>query len=377
SSNTFSGINRELIRFDYPGKIHGVQEIAFNPTVDPGDADYGNLYICLGDGSSGSKQLHDNLQTTSSFLGTIFRIDPQGNNSSNGQYGIPDDNPFYEGTGTGVVGEIYAYGFRNPHRISWDVAGTHKMLVGDIGEKNIEEINLVEPGHNYGWNKREGTFLYDKSLNRDHVFSLPTDDATYQYTYPVAQYDHDEGIAVVGGYVYRGTMLTSLNGQYVFGDIVNGKLFHVPEGDLLQGSQSTISQLNLLNQSGSPTTLLEEVSHTRVDLRFGVGLNDELYILSKVDGIIRVLESVDYVTATANMKVSKFFPNPGKGTFKVLGEHGQLTIHVYNLSGALVASVDSFNASDDVLDLSHLPSGIYTFHLLQGTTSTVQKVVLE
>ena len=95
---------------------------------------------------------------TEKIWGTILRIDPMGRNSANGQYGIPLHNPFVKNQNTKTLREIYAYGFRNPHRITWTKSG--KMLACNIGQRNIESVNLIIPGHDYGWPIREGTFLF-------------------------------------------------------------------------------------------------------------------------------------------------------------------------------------------------------------------------
>src|SRR5690606_41596514 len=94
------------------------------------------------------------------------------------------------------------YGFRNPHRISWTKSG--QILASNIGHHNIESLNLILPGHNYGWPVREGTFVMDIQTSLAEVFALPSDDETYGITYPVAQSDHDEGNAISGGYEYWG-----------------------------------------------------------------------------------------------------------------------------------------------------------------------------
>jgi len=200
SQDTFSGTSRELLRVGVDTVTHGFQQIGFYPNAQPGSDDYGLMYIALGDGEQ-----HPNLTSGPQNLGVphgkILRIDPLGADSSNGQYGIPLSNPLTNNTS--ALGEIWAYGLRNPHRFSWDVAGSNKLFIGNIGEKNIESIYPGIAGANYGWNEREGRFLFDKN-ERFSVYPLPLNDDQHGYTYPVAQYDHDEGFAVVGGFVYRG-----------------------------------------------------------------------------------------------------------------------------------------------------------------------------
>ncbi len=287
SASVFSGSKREVMRVDLTHTIHGMQEIAFNPNSQPGDPDYGLLYICIGDAGTTIQGYPLNAHRLDSVLGTILRIDPAGNNSRNGKYGIPADNPWATDGDPDTFDEIWAYGFRNPHRISWDSAGDGKMLSGDIGERNIEELNLIEPGHDYGWNEREGTFVINPDFEnnpqngeREEVFALPPNDDDFGYTYPVAQYDHDEGLAIVSGFVYRGTLADALAGKFLFGDIVNGKIFVVEADTLEQGTQSEIEQLEL-ELNGQKRTLLQIVGASRVDLRFGIDDDGELYLLEK------------------------------------------------------------------------------------------------
>lgn len=296
SSNVFAGSHQTLLRIEQPRFAHTIQEIGFNPNALPAHADYGMLYIGQGDGAG---FITDRPQSLDSPHGSILRIDPLGNNAPSGRYGIPNDNPFVNDGDANTLGEIWAYGFRNPHRFSWDTGGDNKMFIGDIGQANIEEINLGEMGANYGWNEREGTFLLDTSTITD-VFALPPDDALNDYRYAVAQYDHDEGNAVAGGFVYRGSLLPELTGQYFFGDIVNGRIFYVDVDYLVQGQQAKIHELQLVDANGLPTNLLSLVNDTRADLRFGVDQQQELVILTKTDGMLRRLESLNPADSDAD-----------------------------------------------------------------------------
>src|SRR5262249_13220713 len=149
-------------------------------------------------------------------LGKVLRIDPHGNNSANGQYGIPASNPFVGMPG--ALGEIWIYGLRNPFRFSFDSL-THAMYVGDVGQNSIEEVDVVPSGGgNYGWRLKEGTFFFhDNGPGAGYVDRINPGVPTTLIE-PVAQYDHDEGLAVIGGFVYRGAMFPHLVGHYVFGD---------------------------------------------------------------------------------------------------------------------------------------------------------------
>ena len=281
----FSGTAREILRIDMPTGIHGMQEIAFNRLARPGDKDYGLLYIGIGDG--GSAEIGHALVSPipDRIWGSIIRIDPSGNNSKNGKYGIPSSNPFYK---TESVPEIYAWGFRNPHRISWSKSG--QLLAVNIGEHNIEALNIIKPGHFYGWPIREGTFLEHFFYNTGKIYPLPDNDSIYHVTYPVAQFDHDEGVAISGGFEYRGAAIPQLAGKYLFGDISSGKLFYVNMKDLQLGKQATIKKWNI-SFKGMPTTLAQLCGKDRVEMRFGMDSKGELYLLTKADGKIYKLAS--------------------------------------------------------------------------------------
>ena len=211
---------RDMLRVDEPQFNHNAGCVNFGPD--------GMLYIALGDGGGaddkdGQDFIGDSLfghgcggngADNTTALGTILRIDPGGNNSANGQYGIPPDNPF---VGMAGIDEIYAYGFRNPFRFSFD-SQNGDMYVADVGQNHIEEIDVVTSGGNYGWKHMEGSFFFVANGNQpgyvtDMALSVPAG-----LTDPIAEYDHDEGIAVVGGFVYRGEKVPPLAGRYGFGD---------------------------------------------------------------------------------------------------------------------------------------------------------------
>ncbi|MDF5714423.1 MAG: PQQ-dependent sugar dehydrogenase [Rhizonema sp. NSF051] len=303
TANTFSGTGREIIRIEQPYGDHNVGQLAFNLNAKPGDADYGLLYIGTGDGGSdgfpvGRTDHIDNAQDLSTPLGKILRIDPLGSNSTNGKYGVPIDNPFVNNGNASTLGEIWAYGLRNPHRFSWDTGGEGKMLIADIGQAFIEEVNLGKKGANYGWPNREGTFSTDRN-NENVIFELPANDADFNYTYPVAQYEHDKpqntvgfyGIAIAGGFVYRGAAIPELVGQYIFADFANdGRFFHVPVDNLIDGRQAQVKELRLFD-GDTERTFLEIVGNPRSEARFGIDEQRELYVTSKSDGKVRKIVS--------------------------------------------------------------------------------------
>ena len=284
----FSGNGREIFRIDMPTAIHGMQEITFNRQAKPGDEDYGLLYIGIGDG--GSTEIGHPLVSPlpDKPWGSIIRIDPSGNDSRNGKYGIPTRNPFAKTDSGKKLKEIYAYGFRNPHRLSWSKSG--QLLAVNIGEHNIEALNIIKPGRFYGWPIREGTFVERFFYNVGKIYPLPADDSIYHVTYPVAQFDHDEGVAISGGFEYRGATIPQLAGKFLFGDIASGKLFFVNVKDLKLGKQARIQKWDVAT-NGTRTTLAQLCGSSRVDLRFGMDSKGEMYILTKSDGKVYKLTS--------------------------------------------------------------------------------------
>jgi glucose/arabinose dehydrogenase/mono/diheme cytochrome c family protein len=284
----FSNKGREIFRINMTTGIHGVQEIAFNRFTKPGDEDYGLLYIGIGDGGSALIGFPQVSEIPQKIWGSIIRIDPLGHNSTNSQYGIPAVNPFAKSDSTKKAREIYAWGFRNPHRISWSKSG--QLLAVNIGEHNIESLNMIMPGHFYGWPIREGTFLERFFNDVGKVYPLPANDSSYHVTYPVAEFDHDEGTAISGGFEYQGSSILQLKGKYLFGDIGSGKLFFVNMKDLRLGKQAQIRKWNI-SFNGVPTTLAQLCKNNRVEIRFGMDSKGELYILTKADGKVYKLVS--------------------------------------------------------------------------------------
>ena len=243
---------RELMRIDWPQFNHNAGDINFGPdgmlyvpTGDGGGADNLDGDISLGNpvvGHSGD----GNAQKLTVPLGKIHRIDVNGNNSRNGQYGIPSDNPFVNTAG--AVKEIWAFGLRNPYRMSFDTeSGT--LTTGDVGQNDIEEVNVIVKGGNYGWNRKEGTLCFDNLGIQPGVAT--TDCSTLPplppgLKDPFAQYDtHHEGHSVIGGFVYHGNGLPFLKDRYVFAEW--SRLFTFPEqhdnyGRLLYVQQKNIGQ---------------------------------------------------------------------------------------------------------------------------------------
>ncbi len=218
---------REILRLDQPQSNHNGGTIRFGPD--------GFLYIAIGDGGAADDQGDGhspggNGQDQSNVLGTVLRIDVDARTAPNGQYGIPSDNPFLEEAG--ALPEIYAYGFRNPYSFSFD-RQTGDLWLGDVGQNHVEEIDRVTSGGNFGWPVKEGGFFFDPNgTSPGFVTTEPVREVPDDLIDPIGQYDHDEGVAVIGGYVYRGSLHADLAGTYVTGDwgafgAPTGRLFYL------------------------------------------------------------------------------------------------------------------------------------------------------
>jgi hypothetical protein len=291
------GPPRELIRWEQPFANHNGGMIAFNPLAAPNAADFGLLYIGFADGGSGGDPL-EHAQNLGSAFGKIHRIDPLGSNSANGKYGIPAANAFAGDGKPDTLGEIYAYGVRNPQRFAWDPK-TGTMFLSDIGQNIVEEVDRVTGGANLGWNDWEGSFRY---LGRGGVsLEKPRSDSTV--VYPIVEYGQVDPLlqsqsAVTLGYVYRQTAIKALANKLVFGDVPSGEIFHVDADNLPNGGQDRIRRV-LLGDDGTSKTLLQiiretngkqgKTAATRADLRFGQGPDGQIVLLNKADGIIRLL----------------------------------------------------------------------------------------
>ena len=299
TADVFDGTSREVLRIGHRGLMHSIGTIAFNPNAGEGSVDHGLLYVGIGDGADPRAGQDIGLP-----LAAILRIDPLGGGSGRG-YGIPADNPFV--AAPGAAAEIWAYGLRHPQHFSW--AGDGRLFIADIGDEQIEEVNLGVAGGNFGWRLREGTFATKwggPGAEPHRVYARPPRDEQ-SFIYPVAQYDHDEGFAIGGGFVYQGKGIPALRGKYVFTDIVRGRVFFFEAENLRPQEPSELADIEELRLlfDGEERDIAEiagfataQVTHTlrrpkvrspRVDLRLGVDGDGELYLLTKGDGRIRKL----------------------------------------------------------------------------------------
>ena len=325
----FGGSQRELLREAHvvQNLTHPMGAVDFNPYAKPGDQDYGLLYTSGSDhgfsnGGGPNANTASQTQRLDSIMTAILRFDPRSPKASGGvkglgDYTIPMANQFAADSDPKTLGEIYAYGFRNAHRLSWDTDGT--LFATDIGMNQIEEINIVRNGENYGWMRREGYWenaRWRGGLLND-LFPLPPDVLNGRekdgLTYPVAMYDHDEGRAVTGGFAYHGR-ITALQRKFVFGDIQNGRLFVADLAELKKaddGIPQTVApieeiQLYVRDASGNRmgVSMRELVDRTmgaslsRVDLHISQTRDGELLLTSRQDGTIRMLMPDSTAAAT-------------------------------------------------------------------------------
>ena len=210
---------RILMTIPQPQFNHKGAQIAFGPD--------GYLYFGPGDGGAEGDPHgpFGNGQVLTNYLGKMLRIDV----NSGSPYAVPPDNPFLGVPG--ALPEIYAYGLRNPWRFSFDRGGTRQCFVADVGQNLWEELDILRKGGNYGWRILEGNHIFDPTIVTALGVNVPALD------YPIFEYGHGPiGIAIIGGFVYRGTNYPALNGQYVFGDFSTS--FAIPDGQIYYLSQT-------------------------------------------------------------------------------------------------------------------------------------------
>jgi Glucose / Sorbosone dehydrogenase len=342
SNSTFEGTAREVLRLQLITYSHPLGEMTFNPAARPGDPDWRVMYVACGDSASGEQ--HDPIlrlspQRLDMLIGKIWRIIPDPNEhtnsstlSENGGYRIPNDNPFVNVKGARK--EIWAYGLRNPTRLTWyvDPADRSKvtLIANVIGLQTWETVDLIHKGANYGYSLREGSELLkpDNTTgplpNDDHIPIQITETATdgmVSPTYPVIQYGHVKGgcDAMSSGYVYQGKALPLLQGKYIFGDITTGNIWYTDFKDMvaaddgdpktmaplhavkilwdkpaskeLYGSMAPVTATAYHARGGKAETLpgRARVAGGRSDIHFLIDGAGELYILSKSDGVIRAV----------------------------------------------------------------------------------------
>jgi mono/diheme cytochrome c family protein len=346
ANSTFEGTARELLRVQYPLAPHPLGEMTFNPVARPGDPDWRVMYLGAGDSQSGEQRdiRRLNPQRLDTLVGKILRIIPDLHEhtttsivSENGRYRIPNDNPF--ATIDGARKEIWAYGLRNPHRLAWDVGPSRPsaptLLAFNIGLVTWETVDVIHKGANYGYPVREGT---QSMSSTNGMGPLPENDAIpvqisdtvargmVRPTYPVIQYSHDResgGDAIANGFVYRGKLIPALKDKLLFGDITTGRIWYADRADILAADDDNPMSIAPIYEIDAGLRRLTDETYRarggkgeslpgmgavagrgRVDLRFAVDNDGELYILTKSDGMIRKVvgaKAATTLTSAANV----------------------------------------------------------------------------
>ncbi len=333
-----SSSEMKLLTLYQPFTNHNGGDLNFGPD--------GYLYFGLGDGGSGGDP-GNRAQNLLQYLGKLHRIDvDQGN-----PYAIPVTNPFYNNPS--ALGEIWAYGLRNPWRFSFDRL-TGDLWIADVGQNLYEEIDFQPSsdsgGENYGWRCYEANTPY----NTDGCGS------SENYTFPIYAYSHTMGCSVTGGYVYRGSLYPAFYGHYFFADYCSDRIWtiHNDNGEWVTEDFGQFTGNNFST--------------------FGENFQGELFVAGLTSGnIYRVTDtSVGGVESYTKNDV-KIFPNPFTAKIWVeTGKKGQseALFSVLNLQGEKVFETTR-NESDPVLELGFLPEGMYILMIEIKGYKSYQKIV--
>jgi glucose/arabinose dehydrogenase len=344
-----------ILEVGQPYENHNAGQLAFGPD--------GYLYIGMGDGGSGGDPLN-NAQNNAVLLGKFLRIDVNATGGGK-NYTIPPDNPFL-GNSQGYREEIFAYGFRNPWRYSFDEAA-NRLWVGDVGQGAWEEIDIVEKGKNYGWRIMEGS----------HCYNPPAGCNTTGLTMPVWDYDRSSagGSSVTGGYVYRGTAIPEMYGKYVYGDFISGNIWFLTY-DGISPPVNTLFSASGLNISS-----------------FGVDRQKELYVCAFDGKIYKFVKTLSTGTGRTEVPSRVFYlkqnyPNPFNPTTAIefsLPQEGRVSLTIYDLVGKEVKKLlDGFmptgmhqvrwsGTNQQGLSVS---SGVYVCRLVAGERIESRRIVL-
>ena len=342
-----SGSELVLMTIPQPFINHNGGDMHFGPND-------GYLYISTGDGGNGGDP-GDRAQNLTLLLGKMLRIDVDG--TSNGNYGIPPDNPFV--TNSAVLDEIWSYGLRNPWKFSFD-RSNGELWIADVGQSSREEINRVSGtspgGENYGWRCYEG----NSTFNTTGCPPMNT------LTFPVAEYTYGGSpfkCSITGGYRYRGTEQSSLNGLYFFADYCSDEIGVVRE------TSPDVFQLTIEDRFiGEGFSAFAEDSNGEL---YTVGLDS-----GTISRIVDVLLSVEEET----FKSVKMYPNPSDYilNFDATGSSIQIkTIAFYNILGKNIKTVSGFTNQNISISTKNMASGIYLVEIsdVNGNKDTRKLVV--
>lgn len=293
----------------------------------------GYLYIATGDGGDAGDP-GNRAQSLNVLLGKLLRIDVD----NGSPYGIPSDNPYLNDGDSTTLPEIWSYGLRNPWKFSFDSL-TNDIWIADVGQNEYEEINLAQSTQsaiNYGWRCYEGNNAYNTSGCA----------ASSTMTFPVAEYSHNNSgnfkCSITGGYIYRGTQQTSLQGKYIFADYCSG-------------------EIGVLSDSGSWNYTFSNANSGNW-VTFGEDVNGELYVADISTGnIYKLLEENLSVDEYAFNQI-KMYPNPSKGhvnfDFSKV-DTNNIQIDLFSIQGKLIHHIENISNEIYEMQTSNLENGFY------------------
>ena len=327
-----------IIGYAQPFSNHNGGNLAFGPD--------GYLYISSGDGGS-SGDPGNRAQNINLLLGKLLRIDVD-NPSGGENYGIPADNPFIGNPNARE--EIWAYGLRNPWRFSFDFT-ENNLWIGDVGQSNLEEINSVsvtEAGLNYGWRCYEGS----------QPFNTANCPPQSELTFPIAEYTHSNGCSISGGYVYRGSVYSDIEGYYFFADYCSG----------------------LIGTVDSNGNLIDHGDFSGNWVSFGEDINKELYIIDIGGSIYKIKGGVLIGTEDFSIENSLTMqPNPSSANVSFTLNDGIIkSIQLVDIGGRIVFSEENLSNNEKTISISNLNSGIYFAKITsEKGQSAVKKLMVQ
>ncbi|WP_460219219.1 PQQ-dependent sugar dehydrogenase [Psychroserpens sp. MEBiC05023] len=342
-----------LLNISQPFSNHNGGDMHFGPND-------GYLYISTGDGGSGGDP-GNRAQNQTLLLGKILRLDvdvSQAQIDAGTTYLIPSDNPFV--SDSAVLDEIWANGLRNPWKFSFDRTNGD-LWIADVGQSGKEEVNRVPAsssgGENYGWKCFEGT----------STFSNVTGCSTITHTPPVAEYDYGGSpfrCSITGGYRYRGTAQTGLQGLYFFADFCSNEIGYVQE---TSANNFSLSFINSFSDGAFSA--------------FGEDINGELYVCSLTTGTIYKIQDANLGINEQSLDAIKMYPNPVKNslTFDLLSTSNQINaIQLFDVQGKLIQSYSNFNDQLITISTKHITSGIYIVEISNSSgDKTIRKLIVE
>lgn len=342
-----------LLNISQPFSNHNGGDMHFGPND-------GYLYISTGDGGSGGDP-GNRAQNLTLLLGKILRLDvdvTQAQIDAGTTYLIPADNPFI--SDSVALDEIWAYGLRNPWKFSFDRSNSD-LWIADVGQSNREEINRVAStstgGENYGWKCFEGT----------STFSNVAGCSTITHTPPVAEYDYGGSpfkCSITGGYRYRGTTQTGLQGLYFFADYCSDEI-----GVVEETGPGTYT-LNFLQQFGNDGWSA-----------FAEDVNGEIYAVGIITGTIYKIRDANLSVDDQSINAIKMYPNPTKNllTFDLLNTSNQVTeIRIHDVQGKLIQTLTNFDEQLVTISTKSLTSGLYIIKIMNSEgNSSIRKLVVE